>query len=52
VPVLVNAIKEQQQIIDQLNQNVSALSSEVASMKKQFDANSDKVKAVTAATDK
>lgn len=52
VPVLINAIKEQQQIIDQLNQNMSALSSEVASMKKQFDVNSDKVKAVTTATDK
>jgi trimeric autotransporter adhesin len=52
VPVLINAIKEQQQIIDQLNQNVSALSSEVASIKKQFDVNSDKVKAVTATTGK
>jgi uncharacterized coiled-coil protein SlyX len=59
VPVLINAIKEQQnaikeqqQIIEQLNQNMSALSSEVASMKKQFDVNSDKVKAVTTSTDK
>lgn len=50
VPVLINAIKEQQQIIDQLNQNMSALSSEVASMKKQFDVNSDKAK--VASTDK
>lgn len=52
VPVLINAIKEQQQIIDQLNQNMSALSSEVASMKKQFDVNSDKAKVVTTSTDK
>ncbi len=52
VPVLINAIKEQQQIIDQLNQNMSALSSEIASMKKQFDTNSDKAKVVTTSTDR
>ena len=50
VPVLINAIKEQQQIIDQLNQNVNSISAELASLKKQFNANTDKEKTVSASS--